>query len=314
MKGWNQMKKKYATIDIGTNSMRLLLAEMEEQKILYRNKQINTTRIGRSVDIAGKITPEGIETNLKAFYDFVAMAKDWGAEDIWAIATSAVRDAENGQEFADRAYQQTGVMIEIIDGKEEALLGYQGVLMGLEKPLPLVFLIDIGGGSTELIIGNQEGILEANSYNIGAVRMTERCIKTDPPSEIELENLSIEITNLLEEPLKNYPRKLDHIIGIGGTATTIAALHQGLDSYDSDKVHGYRISLQEIVALKERLKGLTIEERIQLKGLEPKRADIIVAGITIMIRAMELLNIPNLVVSEYDNLEGLLWSKHKSIL
>ncbi|MBM7614793.1 Ppx/GppA phosphatase family protein [Alkaliphilus hydrothermalis] len=301
--------KRYATIDIGTNSMRLLLAEVDGQQILHRQKHLNTTRIGKSVDQDGRITSEGLQTNLKAYVDFVNQAKQWGAEDIWAIATSAVRDAENGQEFADEAHHATGVKIEIIDGKQEAILGYQGVLMGLKEPLPQVFLIDIGGGSTELIIGDDKRIIEANSYNIGAVRMTERWITTDPPVDNEINDLVEEITRILEEPLKSYPSNLEHIIGIGGTATTIAALHQALVPYDPDKVHGYKLGLQEIADLRGKIKLLSNAERRQLKGLEPKRADIIVAGITIMITAMELLKIPELMISEYDNLEGLLWSK-----
>jgi len=280
--------KRYATIDIGTNSMRLLLAEVEGQQILSRQKLINTTRIGKSVDTDGRITPEGLQRNLKAYADFVEGAKCWGAEEIWAIATSAVRDAGNGQEFADEAYNATGVKIEIIDGKEEALLGYQGVLMGLKEPLSEVFLIDIGGGSTELIIGDMKAIREANSYNVGAVRMTERCITTDPPVEKEVQNIVEVTSNILREPLKSYPSNLDHIIGIGGTATTIAALHQELDPYDPNKTHGYKLGRREIVELRDKIKCLSNEKRMELKGLEPKRADIIVAGITIMITAMEL--------------------------
>jgi len=301
--------KRYATIDIGTNSMRLLLAEVEGQQILNRQKLINTTRIGKSVDTDGRITPEGLRRNIKAYADFVEEAKRWGAEKIWAIATSAVRDAENGRDFADDAFNATGVKIEIIDGKEEALLGYQGVLMGLKEPLPEVFLIDIGGGSTELIIGDVKGIREANSYNVGAVRMTERCITTDPPVDNEVQNIVKVASQILREPLKSYPSNLEHIIGIGGTATTIAALHQELDPYDPNKTHGYKLGLREIIELRDKIMLLSNEERMELKGLEPKRADIIVAGITIMITAMELLEIPCLVVSEYDNLEGLLWSK-----
>ncbi|WP_026477303.1 Ppx/GppA phosphatase family protein [Alkaliphilus transvaalensis] len=296
--------KKVAAIDIGTNSMRLLLAEVTGEKIVKREKHLNTTRIGKSVDSAGYITKEGIDRNLKAFKTFVEQARQWGADEILAIATSAVRDAENGQFFVEEAFKETGVAIRIIDGKEEALIGYKGVLIGLEEPLETIFLIDIGGGSTELIIGNQEKILEANSYNVGAVRMTERYIKNDPPTEEELEILTNELKSLLITPLKNYPQNIDCITGIGGTATTIAALHQQLDPYDMEKVHGYQMELKEVIQLKDQLKSIPLEERKKLKGLEPKRADIIVAGIIIMITIMELLNIKYLKISEYDNLEG----------
>ena len=299
--------KKIATIDIGTNSMRVLLAVIQQGKIVYRHKEVNTTRIGKSVDVNRQISEEGIHINIEAFSAFVKQAREWGAEEIDAIATSAVRDAANGEYFAKLALEKTGVRIRIISGEEEALLGYRGVLMGATCINTKLLVIDIGGGSTELIIGDDKKILKAISLNMGAVRMTERVIKTDQISPKEEEELYKEIKAILNKEISNLKEhKAEMLIGIGGTATTIAAIHQELEPYDPDKVHKYSLRLEEIKGLLVRLKGISLEERRQLKGLHPKRADIIVAGMAIMVTVMEELGFQELNISEYDNLEGMV--------
>lgn len=304
--------KRYAAIDIGTNSMRLLLATLEGNQLVHREKHLNTTRIGYSVDAEGKISTEGLETNLRSFKTFVDQARSFGAENIWAIATSAVRDAKNGMDFVAKALEETGVLIEIIDGETEAQMGYQGVLMGLENPQAFMRMIDIGGGSTEFILGDANSIFEANSFNVGALRMTERYITTDPVTEEEYQDMVQGIRHILEAPLlKGRQERVHELIGIGGTATTIAAIHQKLEPYNPDLVHGYSMGIEEIRELAGQLKAMTIAERMQVKGLQPKRADIILAGITIMLVSMELLGISKLTISEYDNLEGLLHTKLK---
>jgi len=299
--------KKAAAIDIGTNSMRLLLATILDGQIVYRHKEINTTRIGKAVDENRHISEEGIRINIEAFSAFVKQARDWGAEEIAAIATSAVRDAANGEAFASLALEKTGVEIKIITGEEEAILGYKGVLMGASTTNSKLMVIDIGGGSTELIIGDDREILKAISLNMGAVRMTERVITTDPVNPEEEEELYKEIKAILNKEIVNLKEhKAEMLIGIGGTATTIAAIHQELEPYDPDRVHKYSLSIEEIKGLLISLKSLSLEERRLLKGLHPKRADIIVAGIAIMVTVMEELGFKELGISEYDNLEGML--------
>lgn len=302
------MIQKCAAIDIGTNSMRLLLAEVENNRFIRREKHLKITRIGRSVDAGGYITDRGMALNIQAFTEFVSQARNFGAEEVWAIATSAVRDAKNGQDFADRALKETGITIEIIDGSHEAQLGYQGVLMGSAEQNSLT-IIDIGGGSTEVIVGAGASIKTARSYNVGALRMTERLIATDPISEEEYKGLAAEIKKLLA-PIKTLAHQgIKELTGIGGTATTIAAMCQQLDPYDPDKVHGYRIPFNTMESLRERLKKMNIAQKRRLKGLQPQRADIILAGTTIMTTAMALLRVDELVVSEYDNLEGIIYEK-----
>ncbi|AOY75517.1 Ppx/GppA phosphatase family protein [Clostridium formicaceticum] len=292
--------KKYAAIDIGTNSMRLLLAGIEENSIIHRTKEINTTRIGQAVDQGGFITEEGMERNLQAFQDFVKKAKEYGVEKIFAIATSAVRDAKNGGDFVQAAFDETGILIEVLTGKQEAEMGYRGVLMGLENSDVETLVIDIGGGSTEFILGKGTDLQERISENVGAVRITERI-----GEEGELQETVEKIMKTTFNRLKK--KKIQQLIGIGGTITTLAALHQELDPYDMEKVHNYSLGLKDINSIKEKLTGLTIEERKKLKGLHPKRADIIVAGVAILQAIMKNLAITSITVSEYDNLEGLMY-------
>lgn len=334
--------QKYAAIDIGTNSMRLLLAEIKDGKIINRKKYINPTRIGGSVDKNKLISEDGIERNIQALHSFSQKAKEYGAEKILAIATSAVRDAANGKEFVERAYKTTGIKIDTISGEEEAALGYKGVVMGLSaRPLGTVLtdsmelnqknrscghtlVIDIGGGSTELILGQGPTRKSTTSLNIGAVRMTERWITTHPVSKEEhikmvedINKISKEAIEKIKEELGKSTQAIDshcnktdaictHLIGIGGTITTLAALHQQLDPYDPDKVHNYKLRIEDINILKEKLLTLTVEEIKNQKGIHPKRADIITAGTIILHTLMNNLNIKEITVSEYDNLEGLV--------
>ncbi|NMA03860.1 MAG: Ppx/GppA family phosphatase [Clostridiales bacterium] len=407
--------KKYAVIDIGTNSMRLLLATIKKNKtrenhggcsqpflteghipyFIERKKYINTTRIGASTDKNKIISREGIEKNVNAFHDFVQKAEEYGAEKILAMATSAVRDAKNKEEFIHTIHRETGIDIKIIDGQEEAELGYKGVLMGigrchsetsktngaleesrfkchsdLQSPvsensfsagIPNILVIDIGGGSTELILGTQHGnIIKTLSLDIGAVRMTKKFVTTDPIYKKEYEKMKTAIYETIKEAKqKQCHSEMDRInpapekfpspchsetisisltpeesqskyhwyknrrggqpcppsnsrctsIGIGGTITTLAALHQKLDPYDPEKVHNYKLTLKDINNLKEKLLSLTTQQIKQLKGIHPKRADIITAGITILSIIMDSFNLKEIIISEYDNLEGLLYKE-----
>ena len=333
--------KKYAAIDIGTNSMRLLLATTKEGKIIEQKKYINTTRIGGSVDKNKVISKEGIEKNVEAFCDFAHKAKEYGAEKISAIATSAVREAKNRKDLIQAIYQKTGINVKIISGEEEAELGYKGVIMGTVPVVscPVVLVIDIGGGSTELILGGGSVLKETISLDVGAVRMTERFVASSPIGREEYEKMETEIYRIIDGiygRLVCHP-EMDRIngtcggtechpetesingayegsrfstpiaIGVGGTITTLAALHQKLDPYDPGKVHNYRLTLEDINSLKEKLLSLTVQQIKQLKGIHPKRADIIVAGVTILSIIMKNLNLKEIIVSEYDNLEGMLY-------
>ncbi|MGL4913008.1 MAG: Ppx/GppA phosphatase family protein [Romboutsia sp.] len=304
---------KIGTIDIGTNSMRLLLGDYSNGKIEERKKFVNTTRIGQDVDKEGYISQEAIKRNIKALKEFSDMCKAEGCEQIYAMGTSALRDSKNGKEFVQLAEIETGIYVDIISGKEESNLGFKGVLEGLEGD-DTILVIDIGGGSTEFIIGDRDGIKFAKSENIGALRMTEKFLKADPINEGEFNKMSIFIENEINDTIKYIQSKgIKKLIGIGGTTTTVSAMNQELEVYSMEKIHNSKICKKNIEKILQSLKKMTLSDKKTLKGLQPKRADIITAGVKILDIIMENLEIDEIIVSEYDNLEGLMCQKSKKM-
>ncbi len=302
---------KLASIDIGTNSMRLLITDYDEQ-FHDRKKYTNITRIGKGVDQNGYISEEAIDKNIIALKEFVDMAKKEDCEDIYVMGTSALRDSKNKEEFLSRAKKEAGVSVDIITGENEASLGFYGVASDLEES-GKVLILDIGGGSTEFILGDKKGgIIFSKSENIGSVRLTEKFVKHDPVLPEELSDMQEYILNATEQTigvLKKYHIK--QLIGIGGTATTLSSMVQELEVYDMQKVHHSLIDYAEVEAMIEMLKPKTLEERMMIKGLDPKRADVITAGLTILISIMKALDMKEIMVSEFDNLEGLVYTKQR---
>lgn len=302
---------KFASIDIGTNSMRLLIADYEEQ-FLSRKKYTNITRIGKGVDQNGFISEEAIDRNILALKEFVDMAKKEECEDIYVMGTSALRDSKNKEDFLTRAKNEAGVSVDIITGENEASLGFYGVASDLEES-GKVLILDIGGGSTEFILGDKKGgIIFSKSEDIGSVRLTEKFIKNDPVLEDELLKMQEYITDVTDNTvsiLKKY--HIDKLIGIGGTATTLSSMVQQLEVYDMQKVHHSIVDISEVEAMIEILKSKTLDERMMIKGLDPKRADVITAGLTILYALMNALDMKEIMISEYDNLEGLVYTKQR---
>ncbi|MGL6104684.1 Ppx/GppA phosphatase family protein [Romboutsia sp.] len=304
---------KIGTIDIGTNSMRLLVGEYVDGKIKNRKKHINTTRIGQGVDQEGYIREEAIQRNIDALIEFKNICIGENCENIYCMGTSALRDSKNGDYFVKLAKEKAKINVEIISGEEESNLGFSGVLEGLEGDEPIL-VIDIGGGSTEFIIGDREGIKFSKSENVGALRMTEKFLKQDPISEDEFEEMSTFIENEINDTLSYIKQKrIKKLIGIGGTITSLSAMNQELEVYSMQKIHNSNITKDEIKIILENLKKMTLNDKKELKGLQPKRADIITAGVKILYIIMEKLEIQNLTVSEYDNLEGLMCHKSKKM-
>ena len=303
---------KLASIDIGTNSMRLLITDYENG-FSKRKKYTNITRIGRGVDEFGYISKEAIDRNIHALKEFVEIAKHEDCEEIYVMGTSALRDSKNKEEFIERAKNEAGVSVDIISGNDEASLGFYGVTADLKEE-GQVLILDIGGGSTEFILGDKTGgIVFSKSENIGSVRLTEKFIKSDPVDEIELENMDAYIKAVTENTisiLKTYP--ITKLIGIGGTATTISAMVQQLDVYDMEKVHQSLVMYEEVEAIFKDLKYKTLDEKRMIKGLQPQRADVITAGVNILKNLMSYLEMKDILISEYDNLEGLVYTKNKN--
>ncbi len=300
---------KIASIDIGTNSMRLLIADYDKS-ILNRKKYINTTRIGQGVNESGEISEDAIERNINSFVEFVNTAKSEKAEFIYAMGTSALRDSKNKAEFIDKAKAQTGVDIEIINGNTEAELGFYGATLGL-KDKHRVLIIDIGGGSTEFVIGSKdEGVIFRESIDIGAVRLTESFQITDTDKDKNLNKMTKHINKKiahLNDILKIH--NIKSVIGIGGTITTTSSINQNMQVYDTNKIHNSSLTRTDVKYILESLKVMNLDERKKVIGLEPSRADIILAGLNIFYNVLQSLKIDKVTVSEYDNLEGLIFYK-----
>lgn len=304
---------KIGTIDIGTNSMRLLIGDYVDGKIQNRKKLVNTTRIGQGVDKEGYISDEAIKRNIEALREFSNICMEEKCEYVYSMGTSALRDSKNGKLFVDLAKQETGIYVDIISGQEESNLGFRGVLEGLEGNDDIL-VIDIGGGSTEFIIGDREGIKFAKSENVGALRMTEKFLKADPIADDEFEEMSTFIENEINKTLNYIKEKgIKKLIGIGGTITSLSAMHQELDVYSMKKIHNSKICKKDVEIILQSLKNMTLNDKKCLKGLQPKRSDIITSGVKILDIVMEKLEIENITVSEYDNLEGLMCQKAKKM-
>lgn len=304
---------KIGAIDIGTNSMRLLVAEYIDGKLYNREKFVNTTRIGQGVDSEGYISEEAIERNIKALKEFSDIANEKGCEYIYCIGTSALRDSKNGNEFIDLAKVETNLDVDIISGEEESNLGFIGVLQGLDDTNNILVL-DIGGGSTEFILGDESGIKYAKSENVGALRMTEKFLATDPICENEFEDMSNFIEETISDTINILKEKnIRQIVGIGGTITSVSAINQELETYSMEKIHGSKVNEKELDNILQNLKKMTLNDKKNIKGLQPKRADIITAGVRILNIIMKKLEKENIIVSEYDNLEGLICQKTKKM-
>ncbi|OGO76744.1 MAG: hypothetical protein A2Y23_05730 [Clostridiales bacterium GWB2_37_7] len=297
--------KKIAAIDIGTNSMRLLLCEYGKQRFGHKEKHLIVTRMGQGLSASGVISEDALFRNLNALKAFKEKADQYGAQEIIAIATSAVRDAENRKEFLNEARAQTGIDIKVISGEVEAELGIAGVVSDYDADQGELLVIDIGGGSTELVLGDISGIHYSKSVNAGTVRMTERYITVHPIAENEIDYLNKNLKSLFEESISRLKNmNIQKAVAIGGTATTIAAIYHSLCIYEPQKVHNTVITFDYLQNLLEKLKNMSVEQRYHVKGLQKERADVIPAGIVIMLHIMKNLELQSFAASENDNLEG----------
>ncbi|MFQ7521631.1 MAG: Ppx/GppA family phosphatase [Terrisporobacter sp.] len=306
---------KIGTIDIGTNSMRLLIADYKNNKIENRKKYINITRIGQGVDDKGYITEEALERNLNALKEFADKCIEEKCEKVYCMGTSALRDSKNGQDFVNRAKELTNIDVKIICGEEESNLGFMGVLEGAGGDKSnYILVLDIGGGSTEFIVGNEDGIKFCKSENVGALRMTEKFITTDPISDEEFSKMSVFIEKTISSTLdKIKGMHVSKLVGIGGAITSLSAMNQQLEVYSMEKVHNSVVTKKDLEKILQNLKKMTLSDKKTIKGLQPKRADIITAGVKILHIVMEKLEIEKIMISEYDNLEGLICQNSKKM-
>lgn len=297
---------RIAAIDLGTNSMRLLLCETENGVFHDKMKEVVTTRIGKNLSESGIMSKESIRLNIEALASLKKTALNYGAEEIITIATSAVRDASNKEVFLNKVKNEVGLEIKVLNGDEEAFVGMLGVTYGLSKN-ENILILDIGGGSTEIVLSRNRKIEYSQSFDAGAVRMTERFIKSDPIDEENIRSLKGDLTKLFSHglnKLSNY--KLDKAVAIGGTATTAASIFHEMELYNPDRIHNTVLELSFLNSLFDKLKSMSIKERYQIKGLEKERADIIPVGIYMLIFLIEALGLQEISVSDNDNLEGTI--------
>lgn len=291
-----------AIIDIGTNSVRLLMAEKDEKgewKTL--RKELRSTRLGEGMTDKATIGQGAKERTLSAVGEFTAMAKLEGAEDIFAYGTSIMRDASNGEEFADEVTAASGVPVRILSGKEEAYYSYIGAA-GTSGVITSV--VDIGGGSTEICVGFGTDVGARHSFRLGCVRCSKQFDTTTARGRAELKKHCF--TLFRETDLMESMRNVKRWIGVGGTVTSLSSMLQELEVYDSSKVQDYVIHPEDVSEILEKLSQMSYDDKCHMKGLLPSRADIIVAGVVILDSLMEYFALSEITVSDRDLSEGLL--------
>lgn len=273
---------RYATIDIGSNSILLLIGEVTPQGSLNVVIDIGkTTRLGRGLQEGGALNPHSVEQSIAVLKGFVALYHQEGVKEIAAVATNALRVARDADEFLSRVQKECHIFPRIIDGHEEARLSYRAVQRDPVMP-PDAVVIDVGGGSTEYIIPSNP--LKTISLALGAVRLTEEFLTTDPPSTDEIERLQGEI----KQTLNFLPvTKVNGLVSIGGTGVALGTIHRDLKEFDAKKIHGMQLSREEISAIIEKLVSVDLESRRKIRGLPPDRADILPAGAMIILATME---------------------------
>jgi exopolyphosphatase / guanosine-5'-triphosphate,3'-diphosphate pyrophosphatase len=298
---------RVAVADIGTNSTRLLITDVVDGRIRDELERHSTvTRLGAGVDAGGRLSEEAIQRTLAALDSYAELIDRHGADARIAVLTSAVRDAANGQEFADLVRDRYGLEPHVLSGDQEAKLTFLGARSDRdpdERRPQLV--IDIGGGSTELVVGSGREVAFHVSTQAGVVRQTERHIHHDPPTEEELSELAADVRAILDDAVPGEQRSaVERAIGVAGTATSLGAIAQRLEPYDPKKVHGYVLSRTESERILGRLASVPLEERRKTRGLHPDRAPTIVAGVVILLEVMRLFDLDRIEVSEHDILRG----------
>lgn len=298
-----------AAIDCGTNSTRLLVSRGAgpDKQALAR---INTiTRLGRGVDASGVLDPDAIERTLDALREYRAVIDEHGATRVRVTATSAARDASNSADFFDAAETILGVRPELLSGEEEARLSFLGATAELDPGDGPYLVVDIGGGSTEFIVGSTE-VEAARSIDIGCVRFTEQYIEHDPPQPEEL-HACISVTDAwLDDIARELPgmTTAKTVVGLAGTVTTVAAVELGLLEWDRDAIHHFRLDRDAVEDVFRTLATESLEDRKHNPGLEEARADVIVAGTCILVALVRWLGVDEILVSESDILDGLVAS------
>lgn len=293
---------KRAIIDVGSNSIRLFINLYDKGTVTPIKRELKTTRLGRGVAKNGNLDEQSLLDSLEAIRSFKKQAEDSGCDEILVFATSAVREAKNRHEFVQMLKQTTGFDLKVLSGEKEAELSFQGVKTGLGID-GMSLVIDIGGGSTEFSIG-EHGLSKSVSIPMGAVRFAQKIMTSDPPRPKEILLAATEAAQRLLSFARFYHERFKgnniSFVGVGGTFTTLASMHMGLTVYDSNKVHGFGLKTSDVQKIFERIVTLNINQKKQIPGLLPERADIIVAGALIALVSLRVLDISVITISESD--------------
>jgi exopolyphosphatase/guanosine-5'-triphosphate,3'-diphosphate pyrophosphatase len=295
---------RVAVIDMGTNSTRLVVADVDDGRVQEIERRSTVTRLGRGVDTTQQLATEAIDDVANAVGEYIEVYEPLKPGAVSVLATSAVRDAENSGAFIAELRERFAMNARILTGDEESRLTYLGAVA--DRPAADgTMVVDIGGGSTEIVVGSGQEVTFHMSLQVGTVRHTERHIREDPPTASELEALAEDVRKLIFAELA-AAEFFDIGVGIAvaGTPTSLAAIEQELDPYDPEKVHGYVLTLDGIQRMYAMLSGKSLEERLKVTGLHPGRAPTIVAGVVILIQVMRAFGLQKLEVSEHDILHG----------
>ncbi len=309
---------KIASIDLGSNSVILLIAEFSaDGKINPLFEKCEITRVSEGLSTTGKMSQEAMDRTMEVLRKYTALALKHQVERIICIATEGLRRAQNSQEFIERVQKNCGFKIEIITGLKEAQLAYLSAHYDFKKKYPALLVLDIGGGSTELIwkieFEKSKNRIRSLSMRMGSVRLSEEIVKNDPISEEEFLLLKTNIQKKLDRDLDNIqlPEEAFELIGLAGTVTTLSQIDQKLSAFDSEKIQGAVLTLNSIEKIIEELKNKTIAERCEMIGMEPKRADVLLAGACILEAVLKKFKLNHVTVSDRGIRYGILYDRFK---
>jgi exopolyphosphatase / guanosine-5'-triphosphate,3'-diphosphate pyrophosphatase len=314
------MSQRVAAIDCGTNSLRLLIADLDPARHTLTDveRRMEIVRLGQGVDATGRLAPEALERTMRVLRQYADEIGKAEASAVRMVATSATRDASNAADFSAGVQQTLGIMPEVISGQEEARLSFTGATAELGgtgpaagQPQPPFLVVDIGGGSTEFVVGG--GLpgtsLAAISVDVGCVRLTERHLHSDPPQPGEIAAARADIDRALDDVAAAVPvAEAKTLVGLAGSVTTVTAIALGLPVYDPAKTHHARLSAREVRRVTDQLLSQSRDERAAIGSLHPGRVDVIGAGALILSRLMERFGFGEMVTSEHDILDGIAWS------
>ena len=299
---------RVGAVDCGTNSIRLLVADLDGDVKTDVHREMRVVRLGQGVDRTGELAPEALERTRLALVDHAETLRDLGAERVRMVATSATRDARNRDDFRTMVGEVLGVEPEVVSGQAEAALSFDGATRGLDPAQGPFLVMDIGGGSTELVLGTTAP-QDSLSVDVGCVRLTERHLVDDPPTAAQVAAARADVDAAVERVRAVVPvERARTAVGLAGSVTTVAALVLGLETYDPVRIHLSRLAAGDVTDVATRLLAMSRAQRAALPVMHPGRVDVIGAGALVLATLVERLALPEVVVSESDILDGIAWS------